>query len=110
MPQRLGDFAAIGVTPPFAPSNDKIPPGQEFNAAKDLSAAVNNGKKSSTPTAVGEFESYVWTGRTLADETAISNNTDDWANITPGLAIKPLGPGCGKGRTGLPDNTPQCIP
>ena len=84
-------------------------------AAKDYSAAVNGGKKASTPTAVGEFESgYVWTGRSLADGTPISNDPNDWTNITPGLAIKPLGPGCGKGNTGLPDNTPPgspgCVP
>jgi hypothetical protein len=111
MPQRLGDFAATGVTPPLAGSNDPIPPGQEFNLAKDYSAAVNGGKKASTPTAVAEFEAFIWTGRTLAgDPTSISNNPDDWTNITPGLAIKPLGPGCGKGRTGLTGNTPVCIP
>jgi hypothetical protein len=110
MPQRVGDFAATGVTPPLASSNDPIPPGQEFNLAKDYYAAVHPGEKASTPTAIGEFEAFVWTGRTLADGTPISNNPDDWTNITPGLAIKPLGPGCGKGRTGLPGNTPPCIP
>ena len=93
----------------MAPSNDKIPPGQEFNAAKAYSAVVNNGKKASTPTAVGEFEYFVWTGRTLADGTVISNNPDDWTNVTPGLAIKPLTPGCGKGRSVIPGNT-QCVP
>ena len=109
MPQRLGDFAATGVTPPLAPSNDKIPPGQEFNTAKDYYAAVHPGQKANTPTAVAEFESFVWTGRTLADGTVISNNPDDWTNITPGLAIKPLTPGCGKGRSVIPGNT-QCVP
>jgi hypothetical protein len=49
MPQRLGDFAATGVTPPLAPSNDKIPPGQEFNTAKDYYAAVHPGQKANTP-------------------------------------------------------------
>jgi hypothetical protein len=111
MPQRLGDFAATGVTPPLASSNDPIPPGQEFNLAKDYSAAVNGGKKASTPTAVSEFEAFIWTNRTLAgDPTPIPSTVEDWTNITPGLAIKPLGPGCGKGQTGLPDNTPSCIP
>ena len=96
--------------PPLASSNAPIPPGQEFNAAKDYSAAVNGGKKASTPTAVGEFESgFVWQGRTLADQTPISNDPNDWTNITPGLAIKPLGPGCGKGKTGLPAGTPGCV-
>ena len=49
MPHRLGDFAATGVTPPLAPSNDKIPPGQEFNTAKDYYAAVHPGQKANTP-------------------------------------------------------------
>ncbi len=116
MPQRLGDFANTGVTPELADTNAPIPPGKEFNLAKDYSAAVNGGKKASTPTAVSEFEAFIWTNpggppRTLAgDSTPIPSTVEDWTNITPGLAIKPLGPGCGKGRTGLPDNTPSCIP
>jgi hypothetical protein len=110
MPQRLGDFAATGVTPALAPTNDPIPPGQEFNTAKDYYAAVHPGQKANTPTAVGEFESFVWTGRTLADGTPVSNDPNDWTNITPGLAVKPLGPGCGKGRTGLPADAPTCVP
>ena len=56
MPQRLGDFAATGVTPPLASSNDPIPPGQEFNLAKDYYAAVHPGEKANTPTAIAEFE------------------------------------------------------
>ncbi len=110
MPQRLGDFANSGVNPPLAETNDPIPPGQEFNLAKDFYAATHPGEKANTPTAVKEFEAFVWAGRTLADGTPVSNNPDDWTNITPGLAIKPLGPGCGKGRTGLPSTAPTCIP
>jgi hypothetical protein len=115
MPQRIGDFAATGVTPELPNPNgtgNPIPPGQEFNAAKDYYAAVHPGVKASTPTAVGEFEAgYVWTGRTLDPPTTppIANDPADWTNITPGLAIKPLGPGCGKGRTGLPAGTPVCV-
>ena len=110
MPQRLGDFAATGVTPPLAESNDPIPPGQEFNLAKDLF----KGPGESTPDAIRDFEAFVWTPpRVLVNGTdtiVISNVPDDWENITPGLAIKPFTKGCGKGRTGLPDNAPRCVP
>jgi hypothetical protein len=41
MPQRLGNFAATGVTPPLAPSNAPIPPGEEFNLAKDFYVSAN---------------------------------------------------------------------
>ena len=115
MPQRLGDFAATGVTPPLASSNDPIPPGQEFNLAKDLFGTDPvTGKKLPTPAAVQAFESYVWTNSELVGPNgqpiSIPSNPDDWTNITPGLAIKPLAPSCGKGRTGLPDNAPHCVP
>lgn len=111
MPQRIGDFAATGVTPPLAESNAPIPPGEEFNLAKGLFKDPGE----STPDAIRDFEAFVWTPpRVLlnGDElpVPISNNPQDWENITPGLAIKPLTPGCGKGRTGLPDTTPQCVP
>jgi len=123
MPQKLGDFAATGVTPELPNpngTNAPIPPGKEFNAAKDYSAAVNNGKKANTPTAVGEFESgYIWADpdgagplppvRTLADGTPISSDPNEWTNITPGLAKKPLGPSCGKGKSGTPAGTPDCV-
>jgi hypothetical protein len=105
MPQKLGDFAATGVNPPLAVSNDPIPPGQQFKVAKDLF----KGPGDSTPDAIRDFEAFVWTDRTLADGTSLSNDPDDWEKITPGLAIKPLGPGCGKGRTGLPADAPQCV-
>ncbi len=39
MPEKLGNFVATGVTPP-AGSGDRIPPGQQFNAAKDLFPGV----------------------------------------------------------------------
>jgi len=116
MPQTIGNFAATGVDPALPnpngpPPNAPIPPGQEFNIAKDYSAAVNGGKKANTPTAVGEFESgVVWQGgRTLADGTPVSNRPEDWTNITPGLAIKPLGSACGKGKSGTPAGTPDCV-
>jgi hypothetical protein len=107
MPQRLADFAATGTNPEIPNPNgtgNPVPPGEEFNVAKLLF----KGPGESTPDAIRDFEAFVWTGRTLANGTPISNNPDDWTNITPGLAIKPLGPGCGKGRSGLPDNTPPC--
>jgi hypothetical protein len=115
MPQRLGNFAATGVDPvlqnPLGPPGTPIPPGKEFNAAKDaVPIDPVTGKKASTPTSVQYFEAGIWTGRTLANGDVISNNPDDWKSITPGLAIKPLGPGCGKGNTGLPDNTPPSTP
>ena len=113
MPQRIGDFAATGVTPPLENPNgtgNPVPPGQEFNLAKDFYAATHPGEKANTPTAIAAFEAFVWTGRTLANGTPILNDPDDWTNITPGLAIKALGPGCGKGRTGLPDTTPPTPP
>jgi hypothetical protein len=105
MPQRLGDFAATGITPGLAPTNDPIPPGKEFNLAKDLFKGLGE----STPDAIRDFESFVWSTHTLPDGTVVSSDPADWGNITPGLAIKALGSGCGKGNTALPAGTPNCV-
>src|SRR4051812_11135817 len=113
MPQRLSDFAASGVDPvlqnPLGPPGTPIPPGQEFNLAKDLF----KGPGESTPDAIAQFESFVWTNppgrppRTLVGVPgSIPSSVDDWTNITPGLAITPFTHGCGKGRTGLPAGIP----
>jgi hypothetical protein len=107
MPQRLGDFAATGVTPPLAETNAPIPPGKEFNLAKDLSPGVP------TPTAIRNFESFVWSNSQLVlpDGTleTIPSDPDLWTNVTPGLAIKPLTPGCDKGRSAVPADAPNCV-
>ena len=101
--QRLGDFAATRChTPLGLESNDPIPPGQEFNLAKDL---FQIGPGESTPDAIRDFEALMIFGqpRVLVNGTdtivIIEHYPDDWENITPGLAIKPFTKGCGKGRT-----------
>jgi hypothetical protein len=107
MPEKLGNFVATGVTPP-AGSGDRIPPGQQFNAAKDLFPGVP------TPTAVRDFESFLWSTRQLVlpDGTleTITSNPEDWEGITPGLALKPLTPGCDHGRSAVPGSvSTRCV-
>ena len=101
MPRKLGDFVTTGVSP-SAGTGEKIPPGQEFNLAKDLFPGVP------TPTAIRDFESALWSGHTLADGTVVPSDPALWDDITPGLAIKPLTPGCGHGRSAIPGAT-QCV-
>ncbi len=90
IPQKLGDFVASGVTP-AAGTGDPVPPGQEFNLAKDLFPGEP------TPDAIRDFESALWSTHTLADGTVIPSDPELWEDITPGLAIKPLTPGCDRG-------------
>jgi len=107
MPEKLGDFVATGVTPP-AGSGDPIPPGQEINLAKDMFPGVR------TPTAIRDFESFLWSTRKLVlpDGTleTVTSNPEDWEGVTPGLAIKPLTPGCDRGRSAVPGSvSTRCI-
>ncbi|KRE27602.1 hypothetical protein ASG82_14520 [Mycobacterium sp. Soil538] len=101
VPAKLGDFVTSGITP-SAGTGEPIPPGQEINLAKDLFPGVP------TPTAIRDFESALWAGHTLADGTFIPSKPDLWEGITPGLAIKPLTPGCNSGRSAVPGST-QCV-
>ncbi|HNM84257.1 MAG: hypothetical protein U0Q20_01085 [Mycobacterium sp.] len=109
MPQKLGDFSATGVTPPLAASNDPIPPGKEFNLAKDLF----KGPGESTPDAIRDFESFVWSNSQLVvpgGTETITSNPQDWEGVTPGLAIKPLTPGCDHGRSAVPSSaSTRCV-
>ncbi len=101
IPQKLGDFVASGVTP-SAGTGAPVPPGQEINLAKDLLPGQP------TPDAIRDFESALWSTHTLADGTVIPSDPDLWEDITPGLAIKPLTPGCDSGRSAVPGST-QCV-
>jgi hypothetical protein len=96
MPEKLGNFVATGVTP-SAGTGDPIPPGHEFNLAKDTHDLLHPGVRASGPVATGEFESLLWSSHTLADGTVIPSDPNEWGNVLPGLAIKTLTPGCDKG-------------
>jgi hypothetical protein len=109
MPKKLGEFADSGITPSLSSPYAPIPPGEEFNLAKDTHDLLHPGVKVSTPTAIGEFESVIWGSGHQVVDPATSVPSTGWDNITPGLAIKPLGPGCGKGNTGLPYLAPDCV-
>ena len=101
MPEKLGNFVDSGVAPDDLPFSAPLPPGEVING---LAKADNI----NTPDAVAGFESNLWGTHTLVDGTPLPSNLDEWGNITPGLAIKPLTPGCDKGRSAVPGST-QCV-
>jgi hypothetical protein len=103
MPDKLGNFVESGIVGPPTGLSAPLPPGKAINLAKDLSPGVP------TPTAIQNFEATLWSNHTLPDGIPIPSDPDDWGNITPGLAIKPLTPGCGRGNTGLPVGAPDCV-
>ncbi len=115
MPEKLGNFVTTGVKDP-AGDGSPIPPGQEFNLAKDLfktdPVTGKNIPGVSTPDAIRDFESALWSSHQLVlpDGTleTIPSDPADWTNITPGLAIKPLTPGCNHGKSAVPGST-QCV-
>lgn len=107
IPGKLGNFVENGIIGPDTGLSSPLPPGKAYNLAKELSPGVP------TPEAVKNFEVGLWSTHTLADGTQdgtpVSGNPDDWGNITPGLALKPLNPGCDKGKSGVPDSAPKCV-
>jgi len=102
MPATLGNFVEHGIDPVDTGLKSPLPLGEVIKGLAKTSG-VN------APDAVAGFEAGLWSSHTLADGTQISSDLEDWTNITPGLAIKPLGPGCGKGKTGLPSDAPVCV-
>jgi hypothetical protein len=107
IPQKFGTFADTGLTakqpgtPSPNPSGDPTPPGSVY--IKPLTQLPGN-----IPSAAGAFEVQIWSAYTLADGTVVSSDPSDWTNVTPGLALKPLTPGCDKGRSGVPGEV-QCV-
>jgi hypothetical protein len=104
LPTKLGTFADTGITgkqpgtPSLNPSGDPTPPGSVF--IKPLTQLPGN-----IPAALGAFENQIWSAYTLADGTIIPTT---WGDTPPGLAIKPLTPGCDHGRSVVPGST-QCV-
>ena len=90
LPAKLGTFADTGIkgkilgTPSLNPSGAPTPPGSVF--VKPLTGLPGN-----IPGALGDFENQLWSAYTLADGTSIPTT---WGDTPPGLAIKPLTPGC----------------
>jgi hypothetical protein len=101
VPTKLGTFVDSGITgkvagtPSLNPGGGPTPPGKVF-----ISGAAK--APGPTPDAMGQLESQIWSAYTLADGTEIPSKLEEWGNITPGLALKPLTPGCDKGRSAVP--------
>jgi hypothetical protein len=107
VPTKLGTFVDTGITgkqpgtPSLNPGGAPTPPGKVF-----ISGAAK--APGPTPLAMGQLESQIWSAYNLADGTAIPSDPAEWGNVPPGLAIKPLTPGCDKGRSAVPGST-QCV-
>jgi hypothetical protein len=100
VPAKLGTFVDTGITPSANPSGDPTPPGSVF--IKGLAQLPG-----STPVAVGEFETGLWATHTLTSGDQVQTV---WGPTSPGLAIKPLTPGCAHGRSAITDpNSVKCI-
>lgn len=114
MPARIGNFFKDGIKDAAgngAGDGSPTTPGSVISTQAKVDG-IN------TPDAFRDFEAGLWSNYKLVrpDGTleTITSNPKDWENITPGLAVKTVGPGCGKGNTGLPANTPTqspgCVP
>ena len=100
IPEKLGNFVDTGITPSANPSGDPAPPGRAF--FRDLAKLPGN-----TPTAVGEFETGLWATHDLANGDSVQRV---WGPTPPGLALKPLTPGCDQGHTAVTDpNSVKCV-
>jgi hypothetical protein len=100
VPEKLGTLVDTGVTPSANPSGDPTPPGSVF--IKGLAKLPG-----STPVAVGEFETGFWTTHSLTSGGQVQTV---WGSTPPGLAIKPITPGCSHGRSAITDpNSVKCV-
>jgi hypothetical protein len=85
LPHEVGAFLDSANANPNGPGNP-VPPGQEFNVAKDLFG----GPGVSTPKAIGDFVNSFYN----------SNGVPTTLGPTaPGLATKTFTPGCTQGHT-----------
>ncbi|HKV20268.1 MAG TPA: hypothetical protein VJR50_14650 [Mycobacterium sp.] len=100
MPDKLGNFVEHGIEPANTGLKAPLPLGAVVRGLAKT-PTVN------TPDAVAAFEADLWKTHDLANGQDITS--DGWGNITPGLAIKPLTPGCEKGRSAVPDGAPKCV-
>jgi hypothetical protein len=95
IPNEAGGFLdSVGANPNG--KGNPVPPGQEFNVAKDLF----KGPGVSTPDAVGDFVNAFY-----------GPNTNGFGSIPPGQATKSFTPGCGSGHTASdgPGGVPEPI-
>jgi hypothetical protein len=100
VPKKLGTFVDSGITPSANPSGDPTPPGSVFISG--LAKLPGN-----TPTAVGQFEAGLWATHTLTSGDQVQTV---WGPTSPGLAIKPVTPGCSHGRSAITDpNSVKCV-
>ena len=100
IPKKLGTFVDTGITPSANPSGDPKPPGSAF--FKDLAKLPG-----STPVAVGQFETGLWATHTLTSGEPVQTV---WGPTPPGLALKPLTPGCSHGHSAITDpNSVRCV-
>jgi hypothetical protein len=99
VPEKLGNFLDTGITPGANPSGAAITPGSVVNG---LAKAPGT-----TPEAVGQFETGLWATHTLTNGDQVQTV---WGATPPGLAIKPITPGCSHGHTAITDpSSVKCV-
>jgi hypothetical protein len=100
IPKKLGTFVDSGITPTANPSGGPTPPGSTF--FKDLAKLPG-----SMPVAVGQFESGLWATHTLTNGDPVQTV---WGPTPPGMALKPLTPGCSHGHSAITDpSSVKCV-
>jgi hypothetical protein len=95
IPEKLGDFLESDVTPNANPNGPDGGPVTVGSIVKGLTAVEGN-----VPDALGEFETGLWSTHVLLNGEPIQTV---WGTTPPGLAIKPLTPGCSHGRSAITD-------
>jgi hypothetical protein len=99
IPATLGNFLDSGISPSANPSGAPVAPGSVLNGLAKLPGTA--------PDAMGQFETGLWATHTLTSGDQIQTV---WGPTAPGLAIKPLTPGCSHGHTAVTDpNSIKCV-
>jgi hypothetical protein len=109
LPQKLGSFVDTGITDgdPLTPSLNQgggpTPPGSAFVKGFAQVPGVN------TPQVVGQFENGLWSQQQIVNsDGTLTSIPTTFGDTPPGLALKPLTPGCNKGREVVPGDT-NCV-
>ncbi|WP_029114068.1 hypothetical protein [Mycobacterium sp. URHB0044] len=99
VPAKLGNFLDTGITPGANPSGAPVTPGSVINGLAKLPGT--------TPDAMGQFETGLWATHTLTNGDQVQTV---WGPTPPGLAVKPITPGCSHGHTAVTDSTSvKCV-
>ena len=110
MPGKLGTFLKHGIVDA---NGDGFGDGSPTTPGSIISGQAK--ADGNTPDAMRDFEAGIWSNYRLVrpdplEPETITSVPGDWEGVTPGLAIKPLTPGCDHGRSAVPSSvSTSCV-